>query len=102
VGFLAQVWSDAQQTNPLRQTLTLNPQTPGQIVAQRGNRLGPPNPLDPRRTRIVLSHSQINWVKWMALLVQAAHADRHRDGPQRQPRRRIILTIFATGVAAAD
>ena len=59
--------------------------------------------LDARRQRIVLSGSTVNAVKWGALLVQAgliplAIAMVHSDNP---PSNRIILGIFATGMAAA-
>jgi positive regulator of sigma E activity len=59
--------------------------------------------LDARRQRIVLSGSSVNAVKWGALLVQAglmliAIAMVHCDN---RAANRIILGIFATGVAAA-
>jgi hypothetical protein len=87
----------------LRVSLALNPQTPGQTIAQREMVGAIENALDARRQRIILSHSSINWVKWTTLLAQAAltlvaigmvHSDNRRAN-------RIILTIFATSVAAA-
>ena len=55
------------------------------------------------RQRIILSKSSINWVKWAVLLVQAALtlvtiAMIHSDN---RTANRIILAIFATGVAVA-
>jgi len=87
----------------LRVSLALTPQTPGQAIAQREIVGAIENALDARRQRIILSHSSINWVKWVALLAQAAltlvavgmvHSDNRTAN-------RIILTIFATGVGAA-
>jgi hypothetical protein len=87
----------------LRLVLGLSPQTPGQVVAQREIVVALESALDARRQRIILSHSSINPVKWLALLVQAgltliAIGMVHSDNP---PANRIILTIFATSVAAA-
>lgn len=56
----------------LRVSLALDPQTPGQTIAQREMVGAIENALDARRQRIILSHSSINWVKWTALLAQAA------------------------------
>jgi hypothetical protein len=87
----------------LKVALALHPQTPGQTIAQREMVGDIENALDARRQRIILSHSTINWVKWVALLAQAAltliaigmvHSDNRTTN-------RIILTIFATGVGAA-
>jgi hypothetical protein len=87
----------------LKVSLALNPQTPGQTIAQRELVAAIENALDARRQRIILSRSTINWVKWTALLAQAGltligialvHSDNRAAN-------RIILTIFATGVAAA-
>ena len=87
----------------LRLAITLTLQTPGQMAAQREIIVSLENALDARRQRIILSHSSINWVKWDALLIQAglmliAIAMVHCDN---RGANRIILTIFATGVAAA-
>ena len=93
----------AALANALRYALGLTPATPGQIAAQHEIVASLENALDARRQRIILSHSAINWVKWMALLAQAgltliAIAMVHSDNPAAN---RIILAIFATGVAAA-
>lgn len=87
----------------LHVSLALSPQTAGQTIAQRELVGAIENALDARRQRIILSHSTINWVKWIALLAQAGltliaiamvHSDNRRAN-------QIILAIFATGVGAA-
>jgi hypothetical protein len=87
----------------LRLSLGLEPHTAGQTIAQRELVAALQTALDARRQRIVLSGSSVNAVKWGALLVQAALilltiAMVHCDNPATN---RIILGIFATGVAAA-
>jgi hypothetical protein len=87
----------------LRLALSLQPENPGQLAAQREMVAALGTALDSRRQRVILSRSSINWVKWTALLVQAALtltavAMVHSDN---RAANRIILTIFATGVAAA-
>ena len=93
----------ARLTEALRQTLSLNSQSPGQVTAQREMVVSLENALEARRQRIILSGSSINWVKWTVLLVQAGltlitialiHSDNHAAN-------RIIMTIFATGVGVA-
>jgi hypothetical protein len=93
----------ASLAEALRLSLTLNAQTPGQMAAQREIVAALQAALDARRQRIILSHSEINPVKWMTLLAQAGLtlitiAMVHSDN---RAANRIILTIFATGVAAA-
>ena len=87
----------------LHVVLAVNPQNAGQTADQREIIAALQNALDARRQRIILSRSSVNWVKWAALLIQAAltlttiamvHADNRAAN-------RIILTIFATGVAVA-
>jgi hypothetical protein len=87
----------------LRLALSLSPEGEGQTIAQREMVLALENALDARRQRIILSESSINWVKWAVLLVQAGItlvtiAMVHSDN---RAANRIILAIFATGVAAA-
>ena len=87
----------------LKLTLSLDPKTPGQNIAQREMVTAVQNALDARRQRIVLSGSTVNAVKWTAVLAQAALmliaiAMVHCDSPTTN---RIILGLFATGVAAA-
>jgi len=86
----------------LRLSLSLTPQTPGQMAAQRELVVALQNALDARRQRIILSRSSVNPVKWVTLLIQAgltllAIAMVHSDNPATN---RIILAIFATSVAA--
>jgi len=87
----------------LQFTLSLSPHGDGQVAAQREIVAALMTALDARRQRIVLSESSINWVKWTVLLVQAAltllvvglvHSDNRAAN-------RIIMTVFATGVAVA-
>ena len=54
----------------LQATLTLNPQGPGQVAAQREIVTALENALDARRQRILASRSEVNWVKWMVLMIQ--------------------------------
>ena len=86
----------------LKLVLALDPQGDGQSAAQRELVESLEIALDARRQRIILSESSINWVKWSVLLVQAAltlltiamiHCDNRTAN-------RIILAIFATGIAA--
>jgi hypothetical protein len=58
----------------LQLTLALTPGSQGQQIAQREIVTAVENALDARRQRIIISHSQVNWVKWSCLLVQAACA----------------------------
>ena len=87
----------------LQMALSFNPQNQGQSTAQREIVGALQTALDARRQRIILSRSSLNWVKWSALLLQAiltltAIAIVHSDN---RAANRIILTIFATSVAAA-
>jgi hypothetical protein len=87
----------------LRVSRALSPHTPGQSIAQKELVAAIENALDARRQRIILSHSSIDWVKWTALLVQAALtliaiAMIHCDNRQTT---RVVLVVFATGVGVA-
>jgi hypothetical protein len=87
----------------LKLALSLDPHTPGQVIAQRELVAAIQNAFDARRQRVVLSASSVNTVKWAALLVEAALmllaiAMVHCDNPATN---RLILGIFVTGVAAA-
>lgn len=55
----------------LRFTLSLTPQSQGQIVAQREIVAALENAMDARRARINLSQSTVNWVKWGCMFAQA-------------------------------
>ena len=87
----------------LRVALALNPQTAGEVAAQREIVASLQAALDARRQRIILSRSSIDWVKWAALVVQGcltlvtiAMVHSHN-----REANRIILAIFATAAGAA-
>ncbi len=82
-------------------TVTLKPEGPGQVVAQREIVTALESALDARRQRILTSHSEVNWVKWMVLMIQAictlltialVHSDNRGSA-------RIALGLFATAIA---
>jgi len=58
----------------LQLTLALTPSSQGQQTAQREITTALENALDARRQRIIISHSQVNWVKWLCLALQAVCA----------------------------
>lgn len=73
----------------------------GQAAAQREIVANLDNALDARRQRILLSRSAVNWVKWLALIVQAlctlaaiamVHSDYHATA-------RYAMGLFATAIA---
>ena len=85
----------------LRLTLSLTPQSQGQIVAQREIVAALENAMDARRECINLSKSTVNWVKWSCMFAQAicalvAIAMVHSDN---RATAAIAMGIFATGVA---
>ena len=87
----------------LRMAILYVPSGEGQIAAQREIIEALQGALDARRQRIILSHSSINWVKWLVLLLEAALtlvaiAMIHSDNPRSN---RIILGIFSTAVGLA-
>lgn len=93
----------ARLSEALRLALSLQATTPGQLDAQREMVGAFKAAFDARRTRIILSSSRVNWVKWTVLLAQAAVmlvaiAMVHCDN---QLANKIILTIFATSVGVA-
>ena len=55
----------------LQTTLTLNSHGDGQVAAQRELVTALESALDARRQRILVSRSEVNWVKWTALIIQA-------------------------------
>jgi Protein of unknown function (DUF4239) len=55
----------------LQFTLALAPSNPGQQTAQREITTALENAMDARRQRIIISQSQVNWVKWACLCLQA-------------------------------
>jgi hypothetical protein len=87
----------------LRFTLALPTNNSGQQTAQRELITSLESALDARRQRILISSSEVNVVKWVCLILQAAcallaialvHSD-HRVASL------FIMGIFATGVAAS-
>jgi uncharacterized protein DUF4239 len=58
----------------LQLTLTLTPSSQGQQTAQREITTSLENALDARRQRIIISQSEVNWVKWLCLGLQAVCA----------------------------
>jgi hypothetical protein len=88
--------AEAMQT-----TLTLPPHGDAQVAAQREIVAALENALDARRQRILVSRSEVNWVKWTALVIQAivtlaAIAMVHSDN---RVTARLALGLFSTAVA---
>jgi hypothetical protein len=87
----------------LQLTLTLTPNSQGQQSAQREITTSLENALDARRQRIITSQSEVNWVKWLCLGLQAvcallAIAMVHSDNRVTSA---ITLCLFGVGVAAS-
>jgi hypothetical protein len=86
----------------LQLTLAITPVSQGQQIAQREVAAALENTLDARRQRIIISRSQVNWVKWSCLFVQAVCAllaiALVHSGERLASA--IALGIFASGVAA--
>jgi hypothetical protein len=87
----------------LQVTLALTPDSEGQKTAQREIVTALETAFDARRQRIIISQSQVNFVKWFCLFVQAAaallaiamiHCDNRIASA-------ITVGLFATGVAAS-
>jgi hypothetical protein len=90
-------------TEALQVTLGLAPNTQGQLTAQREIVIALGNALDARRQRIIVSQSQVNFVKWSSLYLQAicafvaivmVHVDNRLTA-------KVALGIFAAGVAVS-
>src|SRR5262249_13041241 len=84
-------------------TLALKPRGDGQVAAQREIVAAVQNALDARRQRIIISQSDVHWIKWTALLLQAlctllAIAMVHSDNRATAV---LALWLFATGVSAS-
>ena len=91
----------ASLAQALQTTLALSPTGGGQLAAQREIVVALENAADARRYRILASQSQVNWVKWGALLLQAACtlaaiALVHCDNPLTA---RLALGLFSTAIA---
>jgi multisubunit Na+/H+ antiporter MnhB subunit/ribosomal protein L17 len=87
----------------LQLTLTLTPNSEGQKIAQREITTALENALDARRQRILISQSEVNWVKWLCLSLQAVcallgiamvHSDNRLASA-------ITLGLFGVGVAVS-
>ena len=87
----------------LQLVVTMTPQGPGQQTAQREIITALGSALDARRQRIIVSHAEVNAVKWWCLYLQAIcelaliafiHCD-NRLGSG------IAMGLFATGVATS-
>src|SRR5271170_7345601 len=86
----------------LQLTLALTPSSQGQQIAQREIAAALENALDARRQRIIISQSQVNWVKWSCLFVQAVSALLAIAAVHSGDRLASAVTmgLFASGVAA--
>jgi hypothetical protein len=86
----------------LQVTRALTPGNPGQQIAQREIAAALENALDARRQRIIISESQVNWVKWSCLFVQAVCALLAIALVHSGDRLASTMTmgLFASGVAA--
>ena len=87
----------------LQLTLTATPSSQGQQTAQREITTSLENALDARRQRIIISQSEVNWVKWLCLSLQAvcalvAIAMVHSDDRLTSA---ITMSLFGVGVAAS-
>jgi hypothetical protein len=87
----------------LQFTLSLEPASAGQQIAQREIISALENAMDARRQRLIISQSQITGIKWVCLYLQAicaliAIALVHSDNRLASI---LSLFIFATGVATA-
>ena len=87
----------------LQLTLTVTPSSQGQQTAQREITTSLENALDARRQRIIISQSEVNWVKWLCLGLQAvcallAIAMVHSDNRLATA---ITMGLFGVGVAAS-
>jgi hypothetical protein len=87
----------------LQLTLALSPSSYGQQTAQREITTALENALDARRQRIIISESEVNWLKWSCLCLLAACAliaiaMVHSDDRLASA---ITMALFASGVAAS-
>jgi hypothetical protein len=85
----------------MQTTLALPVQGEGQAAAQRAIVASHENALDARRQRILLSQSEMNWIKWMSLVLQAictltAIAMVHVDN---RTTAAIAMGLFSTAIA---
>jgi len=90
-------------TEALQLVLSLNTAGPGQQTAQREIMTAIETALDARRQRIIISRTEVNFVKWTCLYLQAvcalaAMAMLHCDSRLTSG---VAMGLFATGVAAS-
>jgi hypothetical protein len=87
----------------LNVALKIAPEGQGQMTAQRELVTALQSALDARRQRIIVSHSQVNFVKWLCLVIQAVAALTAIAFVQSDNRlaSAISLGLFSTGVAAS-
>lgn len=90
-------------TEGLQLALSLLPQGPAQVVAQREMVDALQNAFDARRQRIIISESSINWVKWavvglLAVLLLVTVAIIHSDNKFTAA---VSMGILSTAVAAS-
>ena len=93
----------ASLTEALQLVLSLTTAAPGQQTAQREITSAIETALDARRQRIIISRSEVNFVKWSCLYLQAvcallAIALVHCDDRLASA---VAMGLFATGVAAS-
>jgi hypothetical protein len=91
----------ASLTEAMQTTLALPVQGEGQVAAQRAIVTALEEALDARRQRILISQSEVNYVKWVSLFIQAmctltAIAMVHSDN---RTTAAIALGIFSTAIA---
>jgi hypothetical protein len=91
----------ASLAEALQITLALTIRGEGQVVAQREIVAALENALDARRPRILVSRSEVNWVKWTGLIIEAicsltASAMVHSDN---RVTAGLAMGIFSTAVA---
>jgi multisubunit Na+/H+ antiporter MnhB subunit len=87
----------------LQVTLAVTPNGQGQQAAQREITTAIENALDARRQRIIISQSEVNWVKWSCLCLQAfcallAIAMVHSDNRLTSA---IAMGLFGFGIATS-
>ena len=91
----------ASLAEALQMTITLTTRGEGQVAAQREIVAALENALDARRQRILVSRSEVNELKWIALMIQAictltAIAMVHSDN---RVAASIAMGLFSTAVA---
>lgn len=91
----------ASLAEALGATLAFTAKGEGQMAAQREIVVALENALDARRQRILVSRSEVNWVKWTALMIQAictltAIAMVHSDN---RVTARLAMGLFSTAIA---